>query len=104
MLFCLEVKNMIRVKITKNIMNTSNSALGLTVQQIVWAVIAVAIGAGMYFLLKDVIQMDLLMWLIFLEIIAILVIGVIRIQGMNLIQYIFSFSTKKYYFNRKGLK
>lgn len=74
---------MISVKVTKNIIRKGEVGFGLTLSQIIIALCGFAVGAGMFLLLKDVMQIDLLMTLIFIVMALFIAFGVIRINGMT---------------------
>lgn len=96
---------MIQVKITKNIMHKSTNTLGIPITpvQIIFAVIGIAAGILTFIGLKNSVNIDLLMWIIFIELAAIIGFGVVRINGMNLFAFIFSKKVDKRPFNRKGV-
>ena len=95
---------MIQVKITKNVMNKSVSKIPFSPIQIVFALIALAVGAFTLFELKDSVDFNSLMGIIFVELIVVMVPGIVRIDGMNLIKFIISsFKIDKRPFNRKGV-
>ncbi|MEG0614209.1 MAG: PrgI family protein [Oscillospiraceae bacterium] len=79
---------MIRVKVTKNIIRNGTIAFGLTLKQILSAVIAVAIALLSIFLLKDKMNFDLLMTLVFVEIIIVILLGVVQLQGMSFAKFV----------------
>lgn len=94
---------MIKVKVTKNIMKQQNGILNLSVSQIVVGIIAFGIGVGTFFLLKDCMDFNLIMWIIFLELIIAVGIGVVRINGLNLFMLILlSMKTDKRPYCSKG--
>lgn len=95
---------MIQVKITKNVMNKSVSKIPFTPIQIVFSVIGLAVGAFTFFKLKDSMGLDALMGIVFIELVAVIVLGVVRIDGMNLIKFIISsFKIDKRPYNKKGV-
>ena len=94
---------MIKVKVTKSAMNKSINAFGLKPIQIVFGVVGSAIGIITFFLLREYIQIDLLMWIIFAEIAVIMFLGCVRINDMSFFTYIIKiFKTDIRKFNRKG--
>ncbi len=95
---------MIQVKITKNVMNKSVSKIPFSPIQVVFALIGLAAGVFTFFKLKDLVDFNSLMWIIFAELSVVIVLGVVRIDGMNLIKFmISSFKIDKRPFNRKGV-
>lgn len=97
---------MIRVKLTKNIEKAGTGVMNFTAGQIVAFIIALCTGIGTFFLLKDYIIFDLLMWIIFFELIIIVGIGIIKINDMNLFVFIFKLLKgvdKRPYSNNKGV-
>ena len=74
---------MIKKKITKNI-NTKVSSFQFDVIQIVIGIIGIIVAITTYFLLKDQIIFDVLIWIILLELILIVGFGIIKINDMSL--------------------
>lgn len=74
-----------RVKVTKNIMNSSGIIFGLTAGQIVAVAIAVLTAIGTFFLLRDYLVFDAIIWIVFIELAVIAGPFVIRINDMNLL-------------------
>lgn len=70
--------------VTKNIMNDDEVIFNLNWKQIIWGIIGVAVGVATFFLLKDYIIFDGLMWLIFFELIIVIGFGIVQINGMSL--------------------
>ena len=79
---------MIKQKITKNI-NTKVSPFQFEPVQIVIGILGFAVAIGTYLLLNDYIVFDALIWIILLELIVVVGFGVIQINDMSLIVYIF---------------
>lgn len=79
---------MIKVKVNKNIMKQENSAFHLTVGQIITGIIGLLIGIGTFVLLKDSVHINIIMWIIFLELIVTVGIGVVKINGLSLFSFI----------------
>ena len=97
---------MIRVKVTKNIMNKGGVIFNLNVSQLIWLGIAVIVGLATFFLLNDYIITDALMWIIFGEVSIIAGIGVIRINELNLFMFLIKMlkgADKRPYSNTKGV-
>ncbi len=95
-----------KVKVTKNIMNKGGVIFNLSVSQLIWLGIAVIAGLGTFFLLKDYIITDVLMWIIFGEVSIIAGIGVIRINELNLFMFLLKIlkgADKRPYSNTKGV-
>ena len=96
----------IKKKVTKNIMADKGILLGLSLSQLVMCGIGFAIGVGTFMLLKDYMDFNGLMWIIFLELVVVVGFGVIRIYDMNLLQLlikVFKGADKRPYSNRKGV-
>lgn len=96
---------MIKKKITKNI-NTKVSPFQFDIKQIIVGVLGFAAAIGTYFLLKDYIIVDALMWIIFLELILIIGFGIVKINDMNMFSYILKMmkiNDRRPYSNRKGV-
>ena len=79
---------MIKKKITKNI-NTKVSPFQFEISQIIVGIIGFAAAIGTYFLLRDYIVFDGLIWIILLELMLVVGFGVVKINDMSLIAYIF---------------
>lgn len=96
---------MIKKKITKNI-NTKVSPFQFDIKQIIVGVLGFAAGLGTYFLLKDYIIVDALMWIILLELILIIGFGIVKINDMNMFSYILKMmkiNDRRPYSNKKGV-
>ena len=97
---------MIKVKVTKNIMNRNTGFLNLSIPQIIAGLVGVAVGLATFFLLKDYIIFDGLMWIILLEMIIVIGFGIIRINDMNLFTILIKTMQgvdKRPYSNKKGV-
>ena len=97
---------MIRVKVTKNIMNKGGVIFNLNISQLIWLGAAVIVGLATFFLLRDYIVTDALMWIIFGEVSIIAGIGVIRINELNLFMFLWKIlkgADKRPYSNCKGV-
>lgn len=81
---------MIKVKITKNIIKKSKNSLGLNAKQFIIIGIAVAIAFALYFLLKNTMSFTALSTIIFVELLFIICLGIVNIQGMSLFRYFIS--------------
>lgn len=79
---------MIKVKVNKNIMKQQNNVFNLTVGQIITGIVGLLIGIGTFLLLKDSVNFNIIMWIIFLELIITVGIGVVKINGLNLFTFI----------------
>lgn len=75
---------MIKVKVTKNIIRNGTLFFNLTLKQILSAVFSLVVAFGTYFLLKNSLNIDLLMTIIFFEIAICIGLGIVQIQGMSL--------------------
>lgn len=73
---------MIKVKVTKNIIRKGEIMWGLTLPQILMGVAALAVGSGMFLMLKDTMDINLLMTLIFIVMALFLFCGIIRVHGV----------------------
>lgn len=95
---------MIKVKITKNVINKSVSPLGsaLTPRLIVYTVIGLAAAIATFFALKDSIEFNALMWIVFAEIALFVSLG-IQINGVGVLNLLFGKQKDTRPFNRKGV-
>ena len=97
---------MIKVKVTKNIMNRNTGFLNLSVSQMIAGLVGVAVGLATFFLLKDYLNINGLMWIILLEMIRVIGFGIVRINDMNLFTIIIKSLKgvdKRPYSNKKGV-
>ena len=78
---------MIKAKITKNIIKKSSNSLGLNMKQIVIGLVAIAIGITLFFLLKNVLPMQVLMTIIFIFLAVVIMFGCVNIQGQSLFEF-----------------
>lgn len=78
---------MIKAKITKNIIRKSSNSLGLSMKQIIIGTVAAAIGVVLFFSLKNIMPLQVLMTLIFIFLAVVIMFGCVNIQGMNLFEY-----------------
>lgn len=95
---------MIKVKITKNVINKSVSPLGsaLTPRLIVCTVLGLAAAIATFFALKDSIEFNALMWIVFAEIALFVSLG-IQINGVGVLNLLFGKQKDTRLFNRKGV-
>lgn len=77
---------MIKAKITKNIIRKSSNSLGLSIKQIVIGISAAAMGILLFFLLKNVLPMQILMTIIFIFLAVVIMFGCVNVQGQNLFE------------------
>ena len=97
---------MIKVKVTKNIMNKNTGFLNLSIPQMIAGLVGVAVGLGTLFLLKDYLDINGLMWIILLEMIVVIGFGIVRINDMNLFTIMIKSLKgvdKRPYSNKKGV-
>ena len=78
---------MIKAKITKNIIRKSSNSLGLNMKQIIIGISAMAVGIVLFFSLKNILPMQILMTLIFIFLAVVIMFGCVNIQGQNLFQF-----------------
>lgn len=96
---------MIKKKITKNI-NTKVSPFQFEISQIIVGIIGFAAALGIYFLFRDYMPFDGLIWIILLELMLVVGFGVVKINDMSLIAYILRMlkvNDRRPYSNRKGV-
>lgn len=96
---------MIKKKITKNI-NTKVSPFQFEFSQIVIGIVGLAVAIGTYFLLRDYIVFDGLIWLILLELMLVVGFGIIKVNDMSLISFILRLAKsndRRPYSNKKGV-
>lgn len=84
-----------RVKITKNIVDKGTWIMGLSKQQIAIGAVGVVIAGLSLWGMWGKVQIDLMMGIIFFEILAVAAVGFIKIDGLSLIQVLFSLFIKK---------
>lgn len=94
---------MIKCKVTKNIMQDGVGIAGIKIHQIVTGIVTLIIAIITFLLLYAYVQIDLLMWLIFIEIAIAVSTGIIRIQGQSLISYFLKPGVDKRYYCSKGV-
>ncbi len=96
---------MIKAKITKNIIRKSSNSLGLSMKQIVIGISAAAMGILLFFLLKNVLPMQILMTIIFIFLAVVIMFGCVNIQGQNLITVLIKTSkgADVRYYDSKGV-
>ena len=96
---------MIKKKITKNI-NTKDSPFQFEFSQIAIGIVGLAVAIGTYFLLRDYIVFDGLIWLILLELMLVVGFGIIKVNDMSLISFILRLAKsndRRPYSNKKGV-
>ena len=83
---------MIKVELTKNVFNQRGGGLfGLKPIQIVFAVIAMAVGGvTVLWLMQYGLSIDLIGWIVFIEMTMIIGLGVVRPGGKNLFSFLLS--------------
>ena len=83
---------MIKVELTKNVFNQRGGGLfGLKPIQIVFAVIAMAVGGvTVLWLMQYGLSIDLIGWIVFIEMTIIIGLGVVRPGGVNLFSFLLS--------------
>ncbi len=77
---------MIKAKVTKNIIRKSSNSLGLSMKQIVIGISAAAMGILLFFLLKNVLPMQILMTIIFIFLAVVIMFGCVNVQGQSLFE------------------
>ena len=96
---------MIKKKITKNI-NTKVSPFQFEVKQIIIGIVGFVAALLTYFAFRDYMPFDGLIWIILLELMLVVGFGVVKINDMSLIAYIFRIlkvNDRRPYSNRKGV-
>jgi uncharacterized membrane protein YccC len=79
---------MLKVKVTKNIMGRPNNQFNLSFKQIIVGVIGIAAGFSVLYFGWGKIQLDLLMTLVFITIFAVIMFGVVKVNGMSLAKFL----------------
>ena len=96
---------MIKKKITKYI-NTKVSPSQFEVKQIIIGIVGFVAALLTYFAFRDYMPFDGLIWIILLELMLVVGFGVVKINDMSLIAYIFRMlkvNDRRPYSNRKGV-
>ena len=96
---------MIKKKITKNI-NTKVSPFQFEISQIIVGIVGFVAALLTYFAFRDYMPFDGLIWIILLELMLVVGFGVVKINDMSLIAYIFRMlkvNDRRPYSNRKGV-
>lgn len=95
---------MIKVKITKNVINKSTTPLGaaFTPRMIVCTILGLATAGFTIYMLFGKMNFDTLMWIVFSELIIFISLG-IQINGVSLFKLIFGKQKDTRSFNRKGV-
>lgn len=96
---------MIKCKVTKKIMQEPETIMNFSISQVVMLIVGGIATIGTLILLWLVlkISIDIIMWIVFLEFILFFGLGVVRIQGLTVMQFIASNSTKKRPYDSKGV-
>lgn len=96
---------MIKCKVTKKIMQEPGTLMGFSIGQVVMLIMGCIATIGTLLLLWLVlkISIDIIMWIVFLELVLFIGLGVVRIQGLTVMQFIASNSTKKRPYDSKGV-
>ena len=83
---------MIKVELTKNIFNQRSGGLfGLKPIQLVFAAVAVVVGGlTVLWLMQYNLSIDLIGWIVFIEMAIIIGLGVVRPGGVNLFSFLLS--------------
>ena len=90
----IDINTMRRVKITKNIVDKNTWIMGLSKQQIVIGAIGLVVAGLSLWGMWSKVQTELMMGIIFFEILIVASIGFIKIDGLSLIQVFFGFFKK----------
>ena len=96
---------MIKKKITKNI-NTKVSPFQFEVKQIIIGIVGFVAALLTYFAFLDYMPFDGLIWIILLELILVVGIGIVKINDMSLLAFILRLAKtndRRPYSNRKGV-
>jgi len=96
---------MIKKKITKNI-NTKVSPFQFEVKQIIIGIVGFVAALLTYFAFRDYMPFDGLIWIIILELILVVGIGIVKINDMSLLAFILRLAKtndRRPYSNRKGV-
>ena len=96
---------MIKKKITKNI-NTKVSPFQFEVKQIIIGIVGFVAALLTYFAFRDYMPFDGLIWIILLELILVVGIGIVKINDMSLLAFILRLAKtndRRPYSNRKGV-
>lgn len=96
---------MIKCKVTKKIMQEPGTVMGFSMGQVIMLIVGCVATIGTLLLLWLVlkISIDIIMWIVFLELVLFIGLGVVRIQGLTVMQFIASNSTKKRPYDSKGV-
>ena len=96
---------MIKKKITKNI-NTKVSPFQFEVKQIIIGAVGFVAALLTYFLFREYMPFDGLIWIILLELMLVVGFGVIKINDMSLFRFLLKLikaNDRRPYSNRKGV-
>lgn len=79
--------------------------MGFSIGQVIMLIMGCIATIGTLLLLWLVlkISIDIIMWIVFLELVLFIGLGVVRIQGLTVMQFIASNSTKKRPYDSKGV-
>jgi hypothetical protein len=80
---------MIKVKVTKNIMSKGTVIAGLTWKQIIAGAVGIFAGLGTLALFWGKMNIDVLMTLVFVIVLVTIMFGVVQINGMSFIKFLF---------------
>lgn len=86
-------------------MQEPGTVMGFSIGQVVMLIMGCIATIGTLLLLWLVlkISIDIIMWIVFLELVLFIGLGVVRIQGLTVMQFIASNSTKKRPYDSKGV-
>lgn len=92
-----------RVQITKNLINKGAWFMGLSKKQIITGGVGLAAAGLTIYALWGKLQVDLMMLIVFIELLLVVAVGFVHINGVSLIQVFLSMFRKSSirYFNRK---
>lgn len=92
-----------RVQITKNLINKGAWFMGLSKKQIITGGVGLAVAGLTIYALWDKLQVDLMMLIVFIELLLVVAVGFVHINGVSLIQVVLSMFKKQEirYFSRK---
>lgn len=86
-------------------MQEPGTVMGFSIGQVIMLIMGCIATIGTLLLLWLVlkISIDIIMWIVFLELVLFIGLGVVRIQGLTVMQFIASNSTKKRPYDSKGV-
>ena len=96
---------MIKCKVTKKIMQEPGTVMGFSIGQVIMLIVGCAATIGTLLLLWLVlkINIDIIMWVVFLELVLLIGLGVDRFHGLTLLLFFATNPTKKRPFDSKGV-